>query len=157
MHSSAPALGLLALAALASGCVSASYSRIRVQSEPAAAAYDALVAGESDLGDCLEAFGAPLIVDELNLGAVIAWSWTQDRGYRLGVSLPVSDNFTASLNYKDVAMKLNGIVCFYDSDWTLVEKRRGNLLDLLPLEKKRPQFVEDDGPNDGQGESGEDQ
>ncbi len=83
MHSSALASGLLALAALASGCVSGSYNRNRILSEPAEAAYEALVAGESDLGDCLEALGAPLIVQELDLGAVMAWGWTKDRGYRL--------------------------------------------------------------------------
>lgn len=134
----------LAVVALATGCVSGSWSRVELQSAPEPGVYDALAVGEADLSETLEALGAPLLVQELERGAVMAWGWSRARNLGAAVSIPVTSYYSASFSYADIARSLYGIVCFYDAEWTLVEKRRGFLSDLLPAERKRPQLVTDD-------------
>ena len=146
----------VALAALAlgtAGCLSGSWSRVGIQSEPDAGVYDALVVGEADLTETLDALGAPLLVQELGRGAVMAWGWSKARNLGAALSIPVTDVFSASFSYNAITQDLYGIVCFYDPHWTLVEKRRGYLLDLLPAERKRPQLVPQDGHGGGDGDA----
>lgn len=101
-----------------------------------------LVAGESDLETCLRTLGAPLVVREDGEGAWLAWGWAERRGWSLTISVPVAESANASLRYGRRLDGLEGAVLFFDSDWTLVAKRRGFLAEILPPAQVRAQVVE---------------
>lgn len=101
-----------------------------------------LVAGESDLETCLRTLGAPLVVREDGEGAWLAWGWAERHGWSLTISVPVAESANASLRYGRRLDGLEGAVLFFDSDWTLVAKRRGFLAEILPPAQVRAQVVE---------------
>jgi hypothetical protein len=138
----ARALGCLALCA---GCVQLTWER---QSRNSPLPEDELVelAAGADLADCLAAFGAPLWVwehvDDGRDSAALAYGWYDERALGLRVSVPVSDSYSASLDYDRIGSKMRGLVLFFDSEWKLVTWRTGLLRDLTVELDRRPADVE---------------
>lgn len=128
---------LLALAAalLAGGCLQFQLERDN-QLRPVREEHVArLVPGESTLGECLDALGAPLFVRERQTyGAELAYGWFKQWDWGLTVSMPVTDQFSASFNYDEVDAKLRGVVLLFDEDWKLEVVRTGFLRDLVARE-----------------------
>lgn len=140
------ALVILPLAFAASGCVSGDYERFDIETPPRREVIDGLVVGQSELGQCLAGFGAPLFVRELGTGAAMAWGARRDHGWNISASVPVGKGFNANLRYTTERVALRGIVCFFDADWKLVEFKEGWLEELLPIDAEdgpaRPQDVD---------------
>jgi hypothetical protein len=131
---------LLGAALAAPACVRGSYTRIRTFQAPDDAALASLRPGASELGACLAALGAPLIVREDDDGAVLAWGWEQYTNWAATVSVPIDDQ-SLSFTYSDTDLRLHGVVGFFDDEWRLTQLREGQLRELLPERRARPQVV----------------
>lgn len=101
-----------------------------------------LHAGSSDLSECLDELGAPLLVREHVGGALLAWGWADDRAFGVTLAVPVARAYRANLSYARSFEGLRGLVLFFDEDWTLEQLRRGYLAEILPDERTRPALIE---------------
>ena len=135
---------VLACGVFAAGCVSASWNRELRYAPPAPEAIATLQPGESTLGPCLDALGAPLWVWEYDGdGVALAYGWLEQRGWNVNVSMPVADNFSLSLDYTDISAEMQGLVLLFNAELALVDLRRGLLRDLTRgRPRARPQDVE---------------
>ena len=151
------ALLALALAPLLVGCVRVSWQRESLHAPVTDEQLDALEPGTS-LEECLARLGAPLLVRELPAGAfALAYGWLDDQGLGLNVSVPVTDSWSASVDYDRIRRETRGVVLFLDADQRVVVVRRGLLRDLLAeLPERPPAFlpawtVEPDGEEEAGG------
>jgi len=136
---------LLALAASSASCVSFTWERDTRYEPVPAQALGQLRAGESDLGHCLAALGAPLWVWEHpeggRGGAVLAYGWFEQRAFKMRVQVPLGQRASGSLDYDRSDARLHGLVLFFDADWKLLRWQSGLLRDLA-REARRPSAVE---------------
>ncbi len=128
-------------AALGAGCVTLSWERESRHTPVPDPVLAQLETGRSDLTDCLELLGAPLWVWEHveggEPGAALAWGWINQRDLGVRVSVPVSEQFSVSLDYDRIDLRMKGVVLFFDQDLTLRAWRKGLLRDLS-REVRRP-------------------
>ena len=115
---------------LASSCVTGTLSRERSQLAPAPGAVEGLVPGEADLGACLAALGAPLIVREDRDQQVLLWGWRELRGWSLRASISLVRGASTNFSFANDQDDLQAIMGVFDADWRLVLVRRGRLADL---------------------------
>lgn len=136
--SAAPLLALLA------ACVSAEYQREIVLAPVSSGSVAALRPGESDLGECLAALGAPNFVWERRGDSIaLAYASYRDAGWGLGVSVQLARGVSASFDYGQLEAKSRGYVLLFDADWRLEGVRAGFLRDLRDtLERPPPQALE---------------
>jgi hypothetical protein len=135
---------LLALLPLLTGCVTGSWSRTNRFAPPDEGAVETLAPGQSDLGHCLAALGAPLWVWEYRGdGVALAYGWLEDVGWGIIVSVPLTEYYSASFDYRDRDSEMPGLVLLFDEGLTLRELRRGLLRDLTrEVGRPRPNLVE---------------
>ena len=139
----------LVLAPLLAGCVTVSWGRESRHEPIPAEALARLQRDATELGECLDAFGAPLWVwehvDDGREGAVLAYGWFHERALGLGVSVPVSDYGNVSFDYDQIDNRMRGVVLFFDQDWKLTDWREGLLIDLTStLRRRRPSVPTED-------------
>jgi hypothetical protein len=138
----------LVLLPLCAGCLSVSWERESRHSPPPLAVIASLESGKSGLGECLAGFGAPLWVWEHVEGgrpaAALAYGWFDERDFGVRVSVPVSEYYSASLDYDQVDQRMKGLVLFFDEHWVLTSWRTGLLRDLTREARRPPAYVEDD-------------
>ena len=135
---------LLALLPLLAGCVSGSWGRTNRHEPPSEEAIATRSPGESGLGQCLDALGAPLWVWEYRGdGVALAYGWLERVAWGFDVSVPLTDYYSASFDYTDIDSEMPGLVLLFDGELTLRELRRGLLRDLiLRAGRPRPSLVE---------------
>ena len=85
--------------------------------------------------------GAPLVVRELQRGAVLAWGGRKDSGWNVTIDVPLGGN-DAAFSYSRDRGGLRGAVLFFDEAWTLTRLDSGWLRDILPGEIQRSQTLE---------------
>lgn len=138
----------LVLLTLCVSCVSFAWERESRHTPISAASIARLESGRSDLGECLAELGAPLWVWEHVEGgrpaAALAYGWFDERNFGVRVSVPVSENFSASFDYGQIDRRMKGLVLFFDEDWTLTSWRTGLLRDLTQEARRRPATLEED-------------
>jgi len=138
----------LVLVLLCAGCATFSWERESRNSPVPPEAIARLEAGKTGLGECLAAFGAPLWVwENVEHGrpaATLAYGWFDVRDLGFSVSVPLTDNYSASYNYDRIDQRMKGLVLFFDEDWRLLSWRTGLLQDLAREERRPPAYVEDD-------------
>jgi hypothetical protein len=134
--------------ALGSACVSISWQRESRHHPIPRAAVAGLVPGESDLGRCLELFGAPLWVwehvEDGRQAAALAYGWSDERDFGLRLSVPVTEYYSASLDYDQIDAHMRGLVLFFDEGWKLTSWRTGLLRDLTREARRPPAALEED-------------
>ena len=136
-----PAL-VLFLAVIQTGCLSAFYRReVRFEPLPHDAIAE-LVPDQSDLTECLQRLGAPLWVWEYQgSGAVLAYGWLESGDWNLSLSIPVTNDTSASFTYRQIDERMRGVVLFFGPDWKLRTMRKGHLRDITAgLGERRPSF-----------------
>ena len=121
-------------------CLSTNLSARRIHQDPGG--WPGLVQGESTLGDCLDTLGAPLHVRENRAGAILIYGWQEHKSWGIAVSAPISNRRTAQLQFQRRLEGLDGLVLFFDSDWLLLEIRKGALATVLPPTQDQAQLVE---------------
>jgi hypothetical protein len=133
------------------GCVSVTWTRESRYDPVPGEAVAKLSAGESDLGTCLEALGAPLWVWEHPFnggdgrdGAALAYGWFDERDLGLSFSVPVSKEVSASFDFDKIDARMRGLVLFFDGDWKLTAWRSGLLRDLTREARRPPVYHEED-------------
>ena len=133
---------------LCAGCASLTWQRDSRNSPLPPEAVARLEAGQTELGDCLALFGAPLWVwEHIEHGrpaAALAYGWFDAQDLGFSVSVPLTDWYSASYNYDRVDQRMKGLVLFFDEHWTLLSWRTGLLHDLTQEERRPPAFVEED-------------
>lgn len=128
---------LIIFGALTAGCVSVNWERESRFTPPDEQSLDGLQAGESGLGHCLDALGAPLWVWEYDGdGVALAYGWLEERRWNINVSAPVSDSLSASFDFTDAASNMEGLVLLFDEELILHELRRGLLVDLTTAARR---------------------
>jgi hypothetical protein len=138
----------LLLAGLTS-CVRGSWDSARDQVPVPHATIASLEPGVSTLGDCLDGLGAPLFVWEVDASSYgIAFGWNDAEDWGVNVSVPVARGFSASVDYADTNLDLEGLVLFFDADDRLLRIDRGRLSDLVP-DRQRPADLPDQLGADG--------
>ncbi len=139
---------LLVLLPLCASCVTFSWERESRHAPVPAAAVARLQANRSGLGDCLAEFGAPLWVwEHVEHGrpaAALAYGWFDEHDFGLRVSVPVSENLSASFDYDQIDQRMRGLVLFFDEDWALTSWRTGLLRDLTQEARRPPAALEED-------------
>lgn len=144
-RAAAAAAFVAALAFLQAACVRFQYGRIRREEPIALETLQKLRPGESDLGRCLAALGAPNFVWEYDGdGMAIAWIW-QDKD-EIGFSAswsPFRYAPGASASWQLEDANLPGCVLWFRSDLVLEKWRHGKLDELVPTERRRPAPVVD--------------
>ena len=135
-------LALALCAFLGTACVTVNVTRFADEREPEEDVLLPLVPGEADLTQCLEVLGAPVVVEELDDGAVLGWGWRRFQNMSVNVSVPISSDASASVQYGRGGDGIEGIVLFFDSDWGLVEVKRGHLQEILRSSRSRPKVIE---------------
>jgi hypothetical protein len=140
-----PGLSLLLSLALVPGCVAVSWTRDARQSPPPARSEVVLVEGSTRLHEALAMLGAPLAVYEYRqTGMALAWGWYRGDSKGLRVSVPVYEQFSASVDYTDNREGLRGMLLLFDRDLRLSSVREGWLEDLTQgLERQSPTVVDD--------------
>lgn len=138
--------GILALSLLSPSCLRVAWSRGRAQRPIPAEEHADLAAGSSDLAVCLQRFGAPLFVWEERLDdTVLAWGWNESFGWGVNVSIPLAQQFSATLDFEDDNLDLPGLVLVFDMERNLIEKRVGLLSAIAPgAMRRRPSPVEEE-------------
>ena len=130
------------LLALCPGCTRFTWGHVsRFEPiEPAAVAR--LEAHQTELGQCLSAFGAPLWVWEQaengKTGAVLAYGWFDERDFGGRVTVPVTRGFSAYFDYEQIDQRMRGLVLFFDAAWRLTTWRVGFLRDLTRAVRRPP-------------------
>lgn len=139
---------VLAATLLASGCFRFSW-RHQTRNAPAgSAALDELRPRETSLDQCLERLGAPLYVWEYKRnGVALAYGWLENDEKGFSVSVPIAQDFSASLSYDDADAQMRGVVLLFGPELTLELVRRGYLRDLsVEFDRSRPAASEPAGP-----------
>ena len=139
---SVAAAALLLAGGLAS-CVRGNWQSARDQTPVRAGVVAGFEPGVTTLGDCLGALGAPLFVWEVDASSYgIAFGWNEAQDWGLNVSVPVARGFSASVDYADTNLDLEGLVLFFDAGDRLLRVQRGRLSDLVP-DRQRPAALPD--------------
>jgi hypothetical protein len=133
---------LLVAAVLSASCVTGDYDKVRTFQAPPAGSYDDLVIGVTDVGQAMDALGAPVQVIEIGRGLALAWGWLETTEWNVAAAIPLGDA-NGRLSFTDTDEKVPGVVLFFDDAWRLTAKRRGFLAELLP-ESRPPRDVDDD-------------
>lgn len=128
------------MAAGLSGCLSARLDHTTQHAEPRVEG--SLHARSSNLQECLEELGAPLLVREHMDGALLAWGWADERAFGLNLSIPVARSVSANLGYNRSFEGMRGLVLFFDEAWIMQGMHRGYLAEILPEERSRPSLIE---------------
>lgn len=127
---SGPLVTLLALTSL--GCVSGNWVRESADTPIALATLSEIEVHESSLQDILDLFGAPLKVwEDDRTAAAVAYGWYESHGYNVTVSYNITGGNSADFDYNRSEAQMNGVVFFFDKDWTLRAWRAGRLKDIL--------------------------
>lgn len=131
-------LAVAALALLSSSCLNYTYARVVAFRPPKQVAVESLVVGRSQLPECLERLGAPLIVQEYQAGCAMAWGWFEAEDWNVSISAPIGDD-SGSVSFRSVDGRMRGLLLIFDEDWTLLTLRSGFLRELgESLERRRP-------------------
>ncbi|MHC4515042.1 MAG: hypothetical protein ACYTGW_10430 [Planctomycetota bacterium] len=132
------ALLLLLLAIAPTGCVRVDYYRVSHFEPTPDTILRKLEGSGAELGDCLGALGAPLVVGEMPDGIAIAYGW-QDRGnWGFDVSYAFQRFMSVRFNYRQIETSLRGVLLLFDDNLRLRAIRRGNLGDLTRRFRRRP-------------------
>ena len=133
---------VLLLALAHTSCVNVFYRHETRFEPPQRGALAELAVDHSDLSDCLTRLGAPLWVwEDRGSGAALAYGWLESGDWNVSLSLPLSNDASASLTYRQIDARMRGVVLFFDADWTLRAIRKGYLRDLTArLRERRPSF-----------------
>jgi hypothetical protein len=132
-------------ALLCASCITLSWERNSSYRSPAGEAVTQLTVGKATLKDCLDALGAPLIVDEYGPGMVLYWGWSRQSGWNLSGRVPVSESASASLSYGEIDLNLNALMITFEADMRVEMLRYGRLADLLNIAaRRRPQLLEEE-------------
>lgn len=125
-------------------CFSFGYHR-RLTHEPVeSASVDALVPGQSGLGDALHALGAPIYVWEGRGGdTLVAYGAQRDHRFGFRISVPVFARASASVSVENENETLRGYVLVFDESLKLKLVRAGLLRNLGVVTKARPSPVEE--------------
>jgi hypothetical protein len=133
-----PRLALLLLAVASTGCVRVDYYRISHFEPTPDAVLQKLEGSSAELGECLGALGAPLVVGEMPDGIAVAYGW-QDRGnWGFDVSYAFERFVSVRFNYRQIEDSLRGVLLLFDDNLRLRAIRRGNLGDLTRRFRRRP-------------------
>lgn len=141
---------LIGLALVAASCVQVGWNRESALEPIEPEQVEALVPGEADLGDCLDALGAPVAVWEYQVdGLALAWAWRSLLNHNVSVSVPVTDQTSASYSYTRIGVDVPAWLLLFDGDWELVEVRRANLSELEGrFGRRRPGPLPEDATED---------
>ena len=122
MLRAAPALLLLGTLP---GCLSAEFSTLRIDQAPAEQAIEQLAIG-MDLQQCLDLLGAPTSVrrDDEGIRTVLSWEWLEAGGYGLSLSVPLSEQASASVAYGTDSQQFRQIQVFLDTQLKVVDVSR---------------------------------
>ncbi len=103
-----------------------------------------LCAPEASLTACLERLGAPLYVwEEADEQIALAWGWNEESDWGINLSIPLAQEFSATLDYQNTDLDLYGLVLVFDGSDHLAEKRLGLLSDMgFKPRRRRPDAVE---------------
>lgn len=114
-------LGLLVLASTP-GCLSAEFSTIRFDQAPPEAAVARVQEGMS-LQECLNLLGAPTAVrrDDEGIRTVMSWEWFEAGGFGVSLSVPLTDNGSASVDYGSDREQVRQVQLFFNSELEVVE------------------------------------
>jgi hypothetical protein len=127
-------------------CISAEFNRNSELIPINPAAMQPLIVGESTLTECLAALGAPLHVWEIDTGACLAWYWIDKSDWGVTLAVPASDAISANLSYGESSEDIEGLVLFFDNDWTLTSKRTGLISEIVPARRRPADLTGDDEP-----------
>ena len=112
-------------------CLSVKWQRRRAYDAVTDEQLEQLQAEDADLAGVLESLGAPLDVREYQrAGMVLSYGWSSSETWGVGLSVPVAESLSASVNYDQLDASSPGVVLFLDGDLRLVRWRRGLLGDL---------------------------
>jgi hypothetical protein len=127
---------------LLTGCLSVSWQRSRGFEEVIHADLQRMRAESADLHGVMLAFGAPLEVNSLEgTGMILTYGWFDERDLGLRVSVPVTDQYSASFNYDDLKRRQRGALLFFDEDRRLTGWRLGWLSELEGIVVPSPAAV----------------
>jgi hypothetical protein len=135
-------IALLAPLLAFAGCVRANWYRINVDGPLAQSAVHRLEPG-ADLDRCLRELGAPSMVWENDGGVVLAYAWLDQADWSVSASFAVQRFVSASFNYADSDLDLNGVVLLLDENLRLQSIRRGQLREITTDLRRRPSAVVD--------------
>jgi hypothetical protein len=113
----------LLLLALTASCASGSLTQVRWQQPPDDVAVEQLQPG-MDLQQCLDLLGAPYAVgqdDDENGRRYLTWEWLQQNGWNLSLSVPLSDQASASYQYTRNKNQIKHLQLIFDPSWKLLE------------------------------------
>ena len=132
-------------ALLCSSCIRWNWERHRLGEPIVSEQHAALSAGTTELQACLDQLGAPLLVwEEPNDHVAMAWGWRDDGSWGLNMSVPLAEQFSASIDYGTADLELLGLVLVFDGERRLISKRQGALADLTQsLRRHRSPVVEE--------------
>jgi hypothetical protein len=134
----------LLLLPLCAGCLSVTWERESRYSPATSGAIAHLEPGKSGLGECLADLGAPLWVwEHVEAGrpaAALAYGWFDERDFGVRVSVPVTENYSASFDYDQIDERMRGLVLFFDEHWVLTSWRTGLLRDLSREARRPPAY-----------------
>lgn len=141
----APRLPLaLLLVACAASCVRVSWISSDRQTPLPEVHVAGLEPGATTLEEALARLGAPLFVWEADPRSYgLAFGWDEGLDWGVNVSVPIAREFSASLDYEDTNLQLEGLVLFFDVHDRLLRVERGLLSDLVPVRERRPADLPD--------------
>ena len=131
-------LSLLLVTLVAAGCVRLNYFRISHFEPTSDTVLRQLEDSDTELQQCLDALGAPLLVGELPDGIAVAYGWQDRAAWGLNVGYTFERILNVRFNYQDTEDSLRGVLLLFDDNLRLKAIRRGNLGDLTRHFRRRP-------------------
>lgn len=120
---------LLPVVLLLASCVQFSWNSGRIGIPLPDEQLDWALQVEPDLGTALGQLGAPQIVRPFeDRGFEVVWVWRRLHSYGWGVSVPVSDAASASLQWDSGGDDADGLRIIFDNDGNYLEGSRGAVL-----------------------------
>ena len=112
---------------MSSSCANASLNSNSVGRRINSDVVQQLEVGESNLSDCLLVLGAPTLVGQSDDGTqfVLSYEWLRTAGWKVGVSVPLSDFINTSVNYANSDSSPNFVKLIFNNDWRLIKVLQG--------------------------------
>ncbi|MFT7485561.1 MAG: hypothetical protein ACI9F9_001411 [Candidatus Paceibacteria bacterium] len=143
-------MGTLALVLLTPSCLRLLWGRTQIHWPVPESSHEDLCDPEATMTECLERLGAPLYVwEEPSDRVALAWGWHAGTEWGANLSIPLAQELSATLDYQDLNLDLNGLVLVFDGSNRLTEKRSGILADIAQeARRRRPSVVDDMKPSE---------
>ncbi len=117
---------------LLSSCVNVSWFRDRSHAPISEKATQSFTPGQTNMQDCLNKLGAPILVIPGALDSLdLLWVWNDKASWEISVSFNIISRVSTSVRYSSTDASMDALRLRFDKNFVLTQARRGQIRDLV--------------------------